>query len=93
MFRNSDVDISNVDFAQWDVRNVTDGVEFMLNGPTMTTEQYDELLIAWSQLPVQPGVTWHFGAAQYTSGGAAEAARDVLTGAPNNWIITDGGSL
>jgi hypothetical protein len=93
MFRNSDVDISNVDFTQWDVRNVTDGTEFMLNGPTMTTEQYDALLIAWSQLPVQPGVTWHFGSAQYTSGGAAEAARDILTGAPNNWIITDGGSV
>jgi hypothetical protein len=92
MFRNSDVDISNVDFTRWDVRNVTDGAEFMLNGPTMTTEQYDALLITWSQLPVQPGVTWHFGAAQYTSGGAAEAARDVLTGAPNNWIITDGGA-
>jgi hypothetical protein len=93
MFRNSDVDISNVDFTQWDVRNVTSATDFMLNGPTMTTEQYDNLLIAWSQLPVQPNVTWHFGAAQYTSGGAAEAARDVLTGAPNNWIITDGGSV
>jgi surface protein len=87
------IDMSQIDIASWDISSVTLASNFMLNGPTMTTAQYDALLIAWSQLPVQPNVTWHFGAAQYTSGGAAEAARDVLTGAPNNWIITDGGSV
>jgi surface protein len=86
------IDMSQIDIASWDISSVTLASNFMFNGPTMTTAQYDALLIAWSQLPVQPNVTWHFGAAQYTSGGAAEAARDVLTGAPNNWIITDGGA-
>jgi hypothetical protein len=33
----------------------------------------------------------NFGSSQYTSGGAAEAARNTLI-SPYNWIITDSGA-
>jgi len=59
----------------------------------MTTEDYDVALISFAGQTVKPNVPWHVGTSRYTPGGAAEAARNVLTSAPNNWVITDGGPV
>ncbi len=58
----------------------------------MSTANYDALLIAWSALTFTD-VNIPFAMNQTTqySAGAAATARGVLTGAPNNWTITDGG--
>ena len=56
----------------------------------MSTANYDALLIAWEAQSVQVAVNFDT-SAQYTSGGAAEAARTSLTGKPNSWRIIDGG--
>jgi surface protein len=52
---------------------------------------YDALLIGWASRPVLANKTINFGTIKYTS--AAAAARLVLTSAPNNWTIIDGGQI
>jgi len=77
------------DIGGWDVSSVTNMSNMFLS-VTLSTTNYDSLLIGWSALAVQPNVTFGGGNSQY-SVGAATTARGVLTGAPNNWTITDGG--
>jgi surface protein len=63
---------------------------------SMSTSDYDALLIAWEGQTPNNNVTIHFNAATYTAGGAAEAARTSLTTAVGSggygWTITDGGT-
>ena len=75
-----------------DVSSLTNGTN-MLNNVAISTSNYDATLISWAAQSVQSGVTVSFGNSQYTLGGAAEAARNTLTNAPNNWVITDGGGV
>lgn len=78
----------NDDVSGWDVSNVTNmGNAF--SGTAMTQANYDALLIAWSAQTVQQNVQFGI-SAQYTAGGAAEAARNVLINT-YNWTISDGG--
>jgi len=79
----------NQDIGSWDVSSVTTMSNMFLS-VTLSTGNYDALLIGWSALTVQPNVSFHGGNSEY-SVGAATTARGVLTGSPNNWAITDGG--
>lgn len=54
-----------------------------------SSANYDALLIGWASRPVLANKTINFGTIKYTS--AAVAARAILTSAPNNWTIVDGG--
>ncbi len=72
----------------WDVSNVTDFSD-MFQNITLSTENYDNLLIGWSQLSLQSDESFNGGNSIYSC--QAEAARNILTDAPNNWIITDVG--
>ena len=54
-----------------------------------STTNYDALLIGWASRSVKPNILIDFGTIKYTN--AATAARTVLTSAPNNWTIVDGG--
>jgi hypothetical protein len=56
-----------------------------------SSANYDALLIGWASRPVKPNISINMGALKYTA--AAVSARAVLTGAPNNWTITDGGII
>lgn len=58
---------------------------------TGTTTNYDNTLISWASQSVKPNVYFHGGYAQYSDAG--QTARNILTGAPNNWTITDGGHI
>jgi hypothetical protein len=49
----------------------------------------DAIYNGWSSRPVKSSLSINLGSAKYTS--ASSAARAILTGAPNNWIIYDGG--
>ncbi|MDF0717303.1 BspA family leucine-rich repeat surface protein, partial [Muricauda sp. 334s03] len=73
--------------GQWDISNLTSATN-MFSGVTLSTENYDALLSGWAAQTVQPGVTFSGGNSQYCT---AETARNTLAGAPNNWVITDGG--
>ena len=90
MFFNCDA-LTNVDVSGFDVSLLTDAAS-MFSSSGFSDSDYDALLIAWSAQTLQPGVSFHAGNAQY-SAGAAATARGVLTSAPNNWVITDGGPI
>jgi len=84
-----------VDFDQnlgnWDISSMKNLSNFLL-GVTLSTVNYDALLIGWSPQAVQDNVVFHGGNSQYTLGGAAEAARASLIN-DHGWIITDGGGI
>jgi len=76
--------------ANWDVNQVTNFYNFLL-GSGLSTANYDATLIAWdAQGTMAFSGTVNFGSSQYTSGGAADAARTSLI---SKWGgITDGGA-
>jgi surface protein len=81
----------------WTITALTTGDNFQaLCTNSMSTADYDALLIAWEAQAPNNNVTIHFNAATYTAGGAAEAARTSLTTAVGSggygWTITDGGT-
>jgi surface protein len=88
LFRNSPFD---QDISSWNIISATNLNNFLLDG-TLSTSNYDALLIGWAAQSVQSNITIDFGNSQYTAGGAAEAARNTLT-TTYGWIITDGGSV
>jgi len=59
---------------------------------TLSTSNYDAILIGWAAQTLASGVYFSGGDSQY-SAGAAATARGTLTGAPNNWTIDDGGQV
>ncbi len=79
--------------GSWNISNVTNFSGFMSSKTpsTFSTTNLDAIYSGWSQLSVEPNINISFGTAKYTDIGGL-AGRDILTGAPNNWIITDGGS-
>jgi surface protein len=82
--------VFNQNIGNWDVNQVTNFSTFM-NSTTLSTANYDALLIAWdAQGAMSYSGTVNFGSSQYTSGGAAEAARTSLIA---KWGgIVDGGA-
>lgn len=81
----------NQNIGSWNVSNVTNFTDFMLTktAATFSTANLDAIYNGWSSRSAQPSITITFGTAKYTS--ASSAGRAILTGAPNNWVITDGG--
>ena len=86
----------NQDISNWDVSSVTD-MQIMFFGVTLSTANYDALLVGWNALNLQSGVTFSAGNSQYTAGSAAATARAnmiLATGSGGDgWTITDGGSV
>jgi hypothetical protein len=63
----------------------------MFDSVTLSTANYDALLIGWDAQNLQPNVTFSGGNSQY-SAGAATTARTNMTD-NDGWIITDGGQI
>jgi surface protein len=59
---------------------------------TLSTANYDAILIGWNNLTLQTGVTFNGGNSTY-SRGAATARANLLNSSGNNWTITDGGEM
>ena len=81
----------NQPIGSWNISNVTNFTNFM-SGKTpanFSTANLDAIYNGWSSRPVKTPITISFGTVKYTAAGAA--GRAILTGAPNNWAITDGG--
>jgi surface protein len=77
------------DIGTWDISNLIDATNAFVS-VTLSTANYDALLIGWAAQNVKPNVTFSGGNSKY-SAGAAATARSELTSTPNNWTITDGG--
>lgn len=74
----------------WDISSLTNA-SGMLESCTLSTANYDSLLIGWEANTHNNNVPFHAGNSKYTSGGAAEAARTALIA--DGWTITDGGPV
>ena len=75
----------------WNISNVTNTNNFMLSRTDLmySAANYDALLIGWASRPVKPNLSINFGTIKRTA--ASTASRAILTSAPNNWTIVDGG--
>ena len=91
MFR--DAGTFNQPIGGWNIPNITNFTNFMTNKTfsDYSSTNYDALLNGWASRTVKPNVNINFGTIKYSI--AASASRAVLTSAPNNWTIVDGGQL
>lgn len=80
-------DTFDQDLANWDVSLVTDMTSMFAN-ISLSTANYDSLLLGWSAQSLQSNVTFSAGNSTYSS--SSQSARDVLTDA-FNWDVRDGG--
>ena len=86
--------LTTLDVSNWDVSSGTNFNNF-LYGTTLSTAVYDQTLIKWEALTLQPGSpgqSIHFGLSKYTSGGLAQTARTNIIN-NDGWAILDGGAL
>ena len=72
--------------GSWDVSNVTDFVS-MFQNVSLSTANYDALLIGWNSQNLQPDMFFTAGGSQYCEGAAARA--NMINS--DNWNIRDGG--
>ncbi|MCP4456430.1 MAG: BspA family leucine-rich repeat surface protein [Cytophagales bacterium] len=84
MFFNTDA--FNQDISSWDVTSVTDMLD-MFSNSGLSQENYDDILVGWSQLTLQSGVS--FGAVDITYCEGADARQTIID--DYGWTITDGG--
>jgi hypothetical protein len=70
---------------------VTNFVGFMAGktAANYSATNLDSIYNGWSSRPVNPNLSISFGTIKYTAAG--QAGKDILTGAPNLWVIVDGG--
>jgi surface protein len=89
MFLN--VTAFNQPIGSWNISGVTNFTSFMASKTptTFSSDNLDAIYNGWSTQSVKPNLSISFGTAKYTS--ASSAGRAILTSAPNNWTITDGG--
>jgi len=85
----SGADSFNQDLSSWDVSLVTNMTQ-MFGNSGLSTENYSNILIAWSGLTVQNNVPFGANGIYYLPD--AQDERDILTGT-YNWTITDEGVL
>ena len=94
MFKSADISLPfafDQSLANWNITSLTQA-ENMLQGGKLSTTNYDATLISWASQNITNSVTIDFGNSQYTTGGAAEAARNTLINT-YGWTIIDGGEV
>lgn len=86
MFYNA-INVNVQGLGDWDITSVNN-MNDMFNGVTLSTSDYNALLIGWAAQSVQNFVVFNGGNSVYS--GAGIAAHDILT-STYSWSITDGG--
>jgi hypothetical protein len=81
----------NQDIGSWNITRVTSFANFMAGktAANYSAANLDSIYNGWSTKNPRPTITITFNTIKYTAAG--QAGKNVLTGAPNNWTITDGG--
>ena len=88
MFRNATV--FNQSISAWDINQVTAMTAMFTGATAYSSTNYDLLLSGWAaQTPMVSGLTFNMNSTTTYCG--SSSSRSVLTSAPNNWTITDGG--
>ena len=78
----------NQPIGDWDVSSVTNMYN-MLHSVTLSTENYDNLLLGWEKLSLQHNIDFHAGNSRYSTA-AANARENIIS--KFGWFIIDGGS-
>ena len=78
-----------LDPQDWDINQVLAFTDFATD-VTISTVNYDALLVKWEAQAPLTGKSINFGGSKYTAGSAAETARASLI-STYGWTITDGG--
>ncbi|MCJ8311332.1 MAG: BspA family leucine-rich repeat surface protein, partial [Pseudomonadales bacterium] len=79
------------DLSSWDISSVTH-MGKMFKDVTLSTENYDALLISWSNKIPKQNVEFDGGESTYTPNSLAQTARTYLVDTMG-WTITDGGAV
>ena len=66
-------------------------MDSMLYGVTLSTQNYNNLLTAWSELSLQNNVVLHAGNSRYSDGVPASSRQYIIENF--NWTIYDGGII
>jgi surface protein len=80
----------NQDIGEWDVSAVTD-MNWMFSGVKLSIENYNNLLIGWSQQNLVDNIIFHGGDSMYNEGTAATARQLIIDNF--GWTIIDGGEI
>jgi len=78
----------NQDIGSWNISQVSI-MDDMFNGVTLSTANYNSLLLGWSNLTLQTEVTFDAGNSQCTDPGDPATARPYIVDT-FNWTIYDG---
>jgi len=78
------------DLGSWDVTALTDATQ-MFNGITLTSTNYDGLLVGWEGQAVNNNVNLDGGNSEFNAGAPATARADLI--ADHTWTIIDGGPV
>jgi surface protein len=83
----------NQDIGSWNVSNVSNFGSFMSgkSSANYSAANLDSIYNGWSSRSVKPNINITFGTIKYNS--TAQSGKNILTGSPNNWTITDGGQV
>lgn len=76
------------DISGWDVTGLAAADNCFLGG-SLSTTNYDLLLVGWEAQATLNSVTFHAGSAKYSAGAPATARAALI--ADHSWTITDGG--
>ena len=76
------------DIGSWNITALEEADE-MLQGVTLSTQNYDSLLVGWNSQALQSGVNFDGGNSTYCSAAAIAARANMI--ASDTWTITDGG--
>jgi len=87
MFRNAFS--FDQDLGSWNVSSLGYAAR-MFDGVTLSTANYESLLIGWNAQTLQSGVTFSGGSSKYCSAAAITARANMVES--DAWIITDGGN-
>jgi surface protein len=81
----------NQAIGNWNVSNVTNFSSFMegKSAANYSAANLNAIYNGWSSRSVQPNLSISFGSIKYTA--EAQAGKNILDFAPNNWTIVDGG--
>lgn len=83
--------LTEIGLDSWNVTGATT-MQSMLSGVTLTTSNYDNILVNFDSQSVNNSVQFHGGNSTYTSSGAGGTARTNLIN-DHSWVITDGGGI
>ena len=78
----------NQDLGNWNVSSLTTAIH-MFNLITLSTINYNSILMKWSKLNLQSNVAINFGSSKYDLGSPLTAKNLIVSNF--NWTITDGG--